>query len=82
MKLSKFLKKHKAYKQFKNNFNAAYNGYEEGDSVSIIDAFKWNHSLEGYYFWSTIDDGWEYNIDKKKYDLIVKNNKLKKNKGY
>ena len=81
MKLSKFLKKHKAYKQFKKNFDIAYCDYKEGDIVSIIDAFKWSHSLEGYSFWSTMDDWWEFDIKKKKYDLTVKNNKLKKIKG-
>ena len=78
MKLSKFLKKHKVYKQFKKNFDVTYIKYKEGDTVLIIDAFHWSDSLEGYSFWSNIDDWWEYNIKKKKYDLIVKNNKLKR----
>ena len=78
MRLSRFLKKHKAYKQFKNNFDIVYfYKYREGDSVSITVAFKWRDSLEGSTFWNNIDDLWD-NVKKKKYDLVVKNNKLKK----
>ena len=77
MRLSKFLKKHKVYKQFKNNFDIDYYKYKECDSVSIIDAFKWRDSLEGYTFWINIDNLWD-NVKKKKYDLVVKNGKIKK----
>lgn len=75
MRLSKFLKKHKVYKQFKNNFDI--DKYKKGDTVSIVDAFKWRDSLEGFTFWIDIDDLWGLE-KKKKYDLVVKNGKIKK----
>ena len=84
MRLSKFLKKHKVYKQFKNNFDIAHSGYKEGDSgysVSIGGAFLWTNTPEGFTFWNEINELWS-STKKKKYDLIVENNKLKKIKGY
>ena len=73
MRLSKFLKKHKAYKQFKKNFDVVYNDYRKGDKVSILNAFHWGDSLEGFTYWNNIDDAWD-DVKKKKYDLIVENN--------
>jgi hypothetical protein len=81
MRLSKFLKKHKAYKQFKKNFDIDFKVYKEGDTIFINWAFAWSETNEGFDFWNNIDDLWWLN-KKKKYDLIVKNNKLKKIKGY
>ena len=81
MRLSKFLKKHKAYKQFKKNFDIDYKGCKEGDTIFINWAFAWGETNEGFSFWNKIDDLWKP-VKNKEYDLTVKNNKLKKIKGY
>lgn len=71
IKLSEFLKVNGAYEKFVKNLDIVYFNNETFDGkVTILNAFYWDDSLEGYEYWDELDDRWEeFDNDLKVYDM-------------
>lgn len=75
----RFLKEHDIYACFKENLTHSLHQCYDIDSYiklimrnhsfscAISYAFTWNDCIEGYDFWSDIDDGWRMYFEKKLY---------------
>ena len=72
-----FLKKHRAYRRWKNNMiaNSRYyntiDEYFKGDHTSnnyISIAFVWSDTKEGFYYWAKISNKWRKILNENKKD--------------
>ena len=71
IKLSEFLKEQGAYEKFVKNSDIVYFNNENFDGkVTLLNAFDWQDSKEGYHYWCKIYDKWyELVTNIKVYDM-------------